>query len=358
MIAIHHNPGSASDRWVAQCKERDIPFISIDLFDNLLIDILKESQVKGLLFWITDHMAPKTRLAARAICHCVELAGIRVFPNSSSYWHCDDKIAQHYLFNALNLPRCNTYVFYSEQEALDWADDAEFPKVFKLRCGAGSTNVRLIRNRAEAGKRISVMFRRGQKAVTGLFSDLSTKAYKHSKELNWMEVLKRAPQTIRNLVIAKTTTPKERGYIYFQDFLAGNDYDTRVTVIGQRAFAFRRFVRPGDFRASGSGRLDTQQKDINPKCIEHAFRAAEAIKSQCMAFDFVFTPDGSPIILEGCYAFMPEAVKNCPGYWTRDLQFVDGAYWPQDVILDDFMQEISMRAHSHCDEDLIDDAKF
>lgn len=31
--------------------------------------------------------------------------------------------------------------------------------------------------------------------------------------------------------------------------------DTRVTVIGHCAFGYRRYNRPGDFRASGSGRL-------------------------------------------------------------------------------------------------------
>ena len=39
-----------------------------------------------------------------------------------------------------------------------------------------------------------------------------------------------------------------RGYVYFQDFIPDNQFDTRVTVIGNRAFAFIRKVRPGDFR--------------------------------------------------------------------------------------------------------------
>ena len=48
----------------------------------------------------------------------------------------------------------------------------------------------------------------------------------------------------------------QRDYLLVQEFLPGNGFDTRITVIGNRAFGFRRFNRPDDFRASGSGRID------------------------------------------------------------------------------------------------------
>lgn len=44
-----------------------------------------------------------------------------------------------------------------------------------------------------------------------------------------------------------------KGYIYFQDFIPNNNYDTRVKVIGNRCAALRRYNRKNDFRASGSG---------------------------------------------------------------------------------------------------------
>lgn len=49
---------------------------------------------------------------------------------------------------------------------------------------------------------------------------------------------------------------REKKYILFQEYLPDNEFDTRVTVIGNRAFAFRRFNRKKDFKASGSGEID------------------------------------------------------------------------------------------------------
>ena len=46
---------------------------------------------------------------------------------------------------------------------------------------------------------------------------------------------------------------KEREYVYFQEFLPGNNFDIRIIVIGDKAFGLKRMVRKGDFRASGSG---------------------------------------------------------------------------------------------------------
>lgn len=42
------------------------------------------------------------------------------------------------------------YVFYTLREALEWIDKSSFPKVFKLRGGAGAANVRLVKSRSEA----------------------------------------------------------------------------------------------------------------------------------------------------------------------------------------------------------------
>jgi len=42
--------------------------------------------------------------------------------------------------------------FFDEDKAMKWIDKAAFPKVFKLRCGASSENVRLVRTKKEAEK--------------------------------------------------------------------------------------------------------------------------------------------------------------------------------------------------------------
>ena len=129
----------------------------------------------------------------------------------------------------------------------------------------------------------------------------------------------------------------ERGYVYFQDFIPENSYDTRITIIGNRAFGFRRAVRPNDFRASGSGRIFYEAEAIDEQCILTAFGVAEKLGSQSMAFDFVQTPEGQQLIVEISYAFSAQAVFDCTGYWTRDLQWYEGHVWPEHAIIGDLL---------------------
>ena len=63
VLAIHHNPGSFSDRWESSCRERGIQFIVVSLFEHSLIARLREQGVKKLLFNISDHTSLRTRLA-------------------------------------------------------------------------------------------------------------------------------------------------------------------------------------------------------------------------------------------------------------------------------------------------------
>jgi glutathione synthase/RimK-type ligase-like ATP-grasp enzyme len=131
--------------------------------------------------------------------------------------------------------------------------------------------------------------------------------------------------------------PLERGYFLVQEFLPGNSYDTRVTVIGDRAFAFTRDVRANDFRASGRGSINYDFRRIDMRCIEIAFDVANRTRAQSMAFDFAVDSDGRPLILEVSYAYMARPVFDCSGYWDSKLQWHPGNVWPQDAILEDML---------------------
>jgi len=128
----------------------------------------------------------------------------------------------------------------------------------------------------------------------------------------------------------------EFGYVYFQEFLPDNTYDTRITIIGERAFGFHRLNRPNDFRASGSGRLVITPQEIDKKCIQIAFDITKQGKFQSMAYDFLYCQE-RPVICEISYAYADWAVHNCPGHWKRDLSWVEGQMWPEQAQVEDFL---------------------
>ena len=136
----------------------------------------------------------------------------------------------------------------------------------------------------------------------------------------------------------------QKNYALFQEFLPGNEFDTRVTVIGDRAFAFRRFNRPNDFRASGSGNLQHDPSAVDLRCVSAAFAAAQRLKSQSMAFDFLFRGEGQePVVVEVSYCYADWAVERCPGHWDSRLNWHEGHLWPEEAHVEDFLKRVEAR---------------
>jgi hypothetical protein len=115
----------------------------------------------------------------------------------------------------------------------------------------------------------------------------------------------------------------------FQKFLPNNLFDTRVSIIGERAFAFRRFNRENDFRASGSGRINYDINKIDLHSVEIAFNISNKLNFQSMAYDFLFNERKELEICEVSYTYVDTAVYNCPGFWDKDLSWHEGHFWPK-----------------------------
>ena len=113
-----------------------------------------------------------------------------------------------------------------------------------------------------------------------------------------------------------------------------------MTIIGNRAFAFTRNVRPGDFRASGSGDIVYDVHRIHPQCIQIAFEVTRKVGSQSMAFDFVLAANQQPMIVEVSYCYDSAAVYQCTGHWDDQLTWHQGHMWPQDAILIDLLEDL------------------
>jgi glutathione synthase/RimK-type ligase-like ATP-grasp enzyme len=336
-VAIHHRIGSFSDRWVAYCELQGISYKLVNCLDS---DIMKQLSSSVALLWHWDHGDPRDQLMARHVIRAVEMMGVTVFPSVSTCWHFDDKIAQKYLLETIGAPLVPTYVFYDLKEALHWIDRTSFPKVFKLRRGAGSSNVKLARSATEARALAERAFSSGFSPVPHYGQD-ARKRYRIAKKRgDLLSVVRRIPQTLATIRDKRRMMGREKGYVYFQDFIPGNDFDTRVTIIGDRAFAYTRNVRPCDFRASGSGDVVYDTDRINRRCVEIAFDVTRKVGSQSMAFDFVLGEHQQPLVLEVSYAFIPQLVHSCPGYWDGRLTWYEGHVWPQDAILIDLLDEI------------------
>jgi glutathione synthase/RimK-type ligase-like ATP-grasp enzyme len=333
-LAIHHRQNSFSDRWIAYCNDHAIPY---KLVNCLKSDIIEQLGACDALLWNWHHGDPREQLSACHVIMAAEAMGITVFPSTNTCWHFDDKIAQKYLLEAIRAPFARTYVFYDLKETLGWIEQASFPKVFKLRRGAGSSNVRLVHSADQARALAKRAFAGGFRSIPSYGWDARKRFRAARQRGDLLNVIKRIPQSLATIRATNRMMGPEKGYAYFQDFIPNNSFDTRVTVIGDRAFGYTRNVRPGDFRASGSGDVVYDTQKIHKNCVEIAFEVTRKVGSQSMAFDFVLIENNQPRIVEVSYCYIAKLVYSCPGHWDVKLNWHEGHVWPQDAILVDLL---------------------
>ena len=336
-IAIHHTPGSFSDRWIAYCKDNDISFKIVNCYDN---DIIAQLDDCDAIMWHHHHANYKDVLFAKQLLYSLQAAGKKVFPDFNTAWHFDDKVGQKYLLESIGAPLVPSYVFYTKKDALSWIEKTSFPKVFKLRGGAGSTNVKLIKSKSEAHKIAKRAFGRGFSQFNR-WNHLSERIrrFKEGKD-NMMGIIKGIGRLFIPTEFAKMYS-REKGYVYFQEFVENDGFDVRVVVIGHKAVALKRLVRENDFRASGSGNLIFENEKIDKEYIIKAFDLSRRIKSQSLAIDFIQSKDNEVLIVELSYGFpMLNFLDGAAGYWDSSLQWHEGKFNPQGWMVEELAKTL------------------
>ncbi|HYK04628.1 MAG TPA: hypothetical protein VE974_22945 [Thermoanaerobaculia bacterium] len=313
-IGLAHDPErSFSDRWLELLTCAGHEARVVDAFAPDFVEQL--GGCDGFLWWFPPTAFPRDcgKRLMTALSHAGKL---EVFPDWRVVWHFDDKIAQSYFLRAADIPVPRTWVFWRKSDALAFCRDAEYPLVMKLASGYRSNNVALLRDRNEAKYWIGRMFGDGLTALR-----------RH---------------TYRDLRRFFGGPPPEKNYFLVQELVAGNAFDTRITVIGDRVFAFRRFNRPDDFRASGSGNVDVDPSQIAPDALRLAVRTARALGAHSLCID-ILRREGEPVVSEFSFFYEGWGVRNCPGHWLArgdELEWVEGQTAPEDAILEDFLERL------------------
>ena len=328
-IAIHRSEQTFSDQWIAYCEQKGIPYKIVDCYKN---DIIQQLSDCTALMWHFHHASPRSTLFAKQLIYSVAAMGLKVFPDFNSVWHFDDKVGQKYLFEAIGAPLIASYVFYTKKEALEWVNNTGFPKVFKLRGGAGSANVQLAKTKQDAIGLVNQAFGRGFKQFDG-WGNFKERLRKFRKgQTSFFELSKGFIRIFYTTEFAKVAG-REKGFAYFQEFIENNDSDIRIIVIGDKAFGIKRMIRENDFRASGSGNILYDQSLFDLETVSLAFDFTRKLKAQCLAYDFVYK-DGKPLVIEISYGYANKVYDPCPGYWDNKLNWHEGAFVSQNWMVD------------------------
>ncbi len=337
-IAIHHNNNSFSERWIYYCEKNKIEYRIVNCYDN---DIINQLYDCDIFLWHHDQNNVKDILFAKQLLFSLEHSGKMVFPDFKSNWHFDDKVGQKYLFDTLKIPSANTHIFYEKSEAVNWAANTSYPIIIKLRSGAGSENVKLCKSASEANKFIDKAFMSGYTSID-YWGDLKERINKYKYRKVSINVVIKGIVRLFFPSKLKRFKQREKGYIYFQEFIPDNYFDIRVIVIGEKAIAIKRMVRNNDFRASGSGDINYDPEVININIIKTAFDLTNRIQAQCIAYDFMMDKSGQFRVLEISYGFLVKGYRECQGFWDSNLKFHKEEVFPEDWIIEMLIKEVKL----------------
>jgi hypothetical protein len=315
---------SYSARWSELLARDGHEVVPVDVFAPDFFERVRTCE--GFLWWFPPLPFPRdaAKRIVLALSHATDLV---LFPDWKEAWHYDDKVAQFYLLHAAGVPMPPTRVFWRYADAVAFLREARYPLVMKLASGFFANNVRLVRTRAE-----------GETWARWLFSSGLSNLRHPFRRLALKELVRAWRRATRKL--DAPPGDEARGYMLLQEFVPGNDFDTRVNVIGERVFATRRFNRAGDFRASGSGLLDMDPARIDRDALELGLRTARTLGAHTLSLD-ILRRDGKPVVTEVSFGYEAAHVTMRPGHWRGDaLTWVDGSVRAEDALLDDFLARL------------------
>lgn len=314
-IAIHDRKNSYSTRWIEYCKEKGIEHKIVNAYDSDIIEQIKDCDI---FLWHHHHGDYKDNLFAKQLLFSLEQSGKIVFPNFNTGWHFDDKLGQKYLFETHQIQAAKSWAFYDKKSAYRWIDETNFPKVFKLRGGAGSSNVYLVKNKKQAQKLVKKAFGRG-------FSSNSLRlAYDKWKlwisgKVPFFDFAKYIAFFLFPKKFNKHLISVQKGYAYFQEFIPNQGCDYRVEITNDKAITMIRSVRKGDFRASGSNNINKNPNDFPKDVLDFCFNIVDKLGLQSAALDIVKDiRTGQPYLIECSYAYGVDPDEFDHGYWTKD----------------------------------------
>jgi len=326
MIAIHQNKSTDLFHflWIDYCDKNSIPYKLVNCYAS---DIIQQLQDCSSLNWHYHQAHPTDIVMAKSVLFSLEQSGFKVFPDFNTAWHFDDKVAQKYLLEALGIDLVPTWVFYDKKTAYNWIDTTSFPKVFKLKGGAGSQNVQLTKTKQQARVLANRAFGKGFPSYDGWESLKERYRKWRLGKTNLFDVAKGVVRLVNPPRYAKVIG-NEMNYLYFQEFIPNNDSDIRIIVIDGKAFGIKRMNRENDFRASGSGFILYEKEFIDERFVKAAFAINKKLKAQCIAYDFVLSEMNEPLLIEISYGFANAGYTDCVGYWDEQMNWYEGKFNP------------------------------
>ncbi|GAA4244237.1 hypothetical protein [Winogradskyella damuponensis] len=203
---LHYN-------YVKACEDLKLSYVIIDFFSKDWLQNLKSKSIDFLIARPSVQYTPWKDMFDNRLKLLNDSYDIPVFPNYNELWIWESKLRTLDWLKVNDLPHPSSYIFYDNNELLDFASTCKYPIVYKASSGSGASGVKILKNSSEL------------KSVTKKVFNSGIRSYRKHK------------------------LDKEHGFVILQDYL--NDVkEWRIIRIGDYYFGFEK-LKEGQFH-SGS----------------------------------------------------------------------------------------------------------
>lgn len=264
--------------------------VEIQTFDKFLNS---NQDIKGVyFFYSSSQYIPYKEYILDILIYIQNCGGILI-PNFSSFIAHEDKMLQELEMKRLNIPTPDFYIVGTYEEGKEYLKTVSFPVVGKKSKGFGSKTVKKI-NRFEGGLKF-------------LRKNLTDGFVFNIEYIKWLYKKRKFPKLY----------PKFHGKVIFQELINDLDHDWKILIFGNKCFVLKRFMKKNDFRASGSGKFDS---DATPstQVLNFAYNSMKKLDVPFASFDIVEKKDRCLLIEYQVVHFGLITALNAKEYYDYD----------------------------------------
>jgi len=274
--------------YVTACQDLGVSYKVLDISGPDWVDVVENSGCDAFLVWPSFQLSIWKQMYDERLKVMVEEMGKILYPTHNELWLDESKRRMCYWLQANGIPHCQTWLFYSRDEAMEFARKAELPLVVKCNMGSRGSGVKILRSRSAVVRYVNRRFRKGIVCCDGDGRD------------------------------------REWGSVLFQEFLP-DVAEWRMIRIGRSYFGHQK-LKKSDFH-SGSGRVGWY--DPPRRLLDFVRNLTDNAGYTAMNVDIFETTDGRYLVneIQSLFAAYLDSQMNVDGKPGRYLYEYSEARW-------------------------------
>lgn len=281
--------------YVAACEDLGVRYKTIDISGPDWIPLVRGCGCDAFLVWPSFKASIWKRMFDERLKVMVEQMRKTIYPTYNEVWLNESKLRMSYWLGANGIPHSGTWVFYSREEALEFAREVDLPLVAKHDMGSGGAGVEILRSRSAVVRHVNKRFGKG--------------------------------------MVCRGADGRDRewGSVLFQEFLPGVA-EWRMIRIGESYFGHQK-LKEGEFH-SGSGKIGWY--DPPRALLDFIRELTDNAGYTAINVDIFETPDGRYVVNEiqshfAAYVESQMYINDRPGrylydYSHREWRFEQGVF--------------------------------